>query len=63
MTEVLDYRHAVREMVYDLLDQEPLDLPVLTGHPWVRVSVCDCACVWVGVSVYMCDCVCVGGCV
>ena len=33
--EVMEYRRTVKELVTDLINSAPLELPVTTDHPWV----------------------------
>lgn len=33
--EVMEYRRTVKELVTDLIDSAPLELPVTADHPWV----------------------------
>ena len=34
--DVLEYRAQVREMVIDVIENAPLQLPITQEHPWVR---------------------------
>ena len=59
VSEVLDYRHRVKEVILKFIDTAPLELPITREHPWVSVYVsvwvCVCVCVCVGTfSVYVC---------
>ena len=35
VSEVLDYRRKVKEVILDVIDNTPLELPVTKDHPWV----------------------------
>ena len=35
LSEVLEYRRRVRELVIDTIENAPLELPVTQDHPWV----------------------------
>ena len=35
VSEVLDYRRKVKEVMLDVIDNVPLELPVTQDHPWV----------------------------
>ena len=35
VSEVLEYRQKVREMVIDTIENSPLQLPITRDHPWV----------------------------
>ena len=35
VSEVLDYRRKVKEVILDVIDNAPLELPVTKDHPWV----------------------------
>ena len=37
VSDVLSYRQEVRKVVLDVIDSAPLQLPVTTDHPWVRM--------------------------
>lgn len=37
ISEVLEYRQKVKEMVLKFIETTPLELPVTWDHPWVRV--------------------------
>jgi len=45
--EVMEYRRTVKELVTDLINSAPLELPVTTDHPWVRRYGCRdvCTCI------------------
>ena len=41
LSEVLEYRRQVRELVISIIETAPLELPITQDHPWVclvRVS-------------------------
>ena len=38
VVEVMEYRKQVRQIILDLIDNAPLDLPVTPDHQWVRVA-------------------------
>ena len=38
VSEVLDYRRKVKEVILDVIDNTPLELPVTQDHPWVSPS-------------------------
>ena len=41
LSEVLEYRRQVRELVINIIETAPLELPITQDHPWVclvRVS-------------------------
>ena len=47
LSEVMEYRKSVRQLVTDLITSAPLSLPVTPEHPWVREivpveSICMC---------------------
>ena len=35
LSEVLEYRRQVRELVINIIETAPLQLPVTQDHPWV----------------------------
>ena len=35
VSEVMDYRRKVKEVILDVIDNAPLELPVTQDHPWV----------------------------
>ena len=35
LMEVMEYRGAVKQLVIDLINSAPLELPVTLEHPWV----------------------------
>ena len=37
VSEVLDYRHRVKEVILKFIDTAPLELPITREHPWVSV--------------------------
>lgn len=37
--EVMEYRRTVKELVTDLINSAPLELPVAADHPWVSMVV------------------------
>ena len=38
VSEVLDYRRKVKEVILDVIANAPLELPVTQNHPWVCPS-------------------------
>ena len=36
LSEVMQYRKSVRQLVTDVITSAPLSLPVTPDHPWVR---------------------------
>ena len=39
LSEVMEYRQSVRQLVCDVISSTPLSLPVTMDDPWVSVSV------------------------
>ena len=37
LTEVLEYRCQVRELVIDVIENAPLEFPITQESPWVRL--------------------------
>ena len=35
LSDVMDYRKKVKEVILDVIDHAPLELPVTQDHPWV----------------------------
>ena len=35
LSEVLEYRRQVRELVISIIETAPLELPITQDHPWV----------------------------
>lgn len=38
LSEVLEYRRQVRELVISIIETAPLELPITQDHPWVCLS-------------------------
>ena len=36
LSEVMEYRNRVREVMIEVIENAPLTLPVTMDHPWVR---------------------------
>ena len=37
--EIVDYRMKVKELILQIIDDTPLELPVTKDSPWVRICV------------------------
>ena len=46
VSEVLDYRRTVRQLILDVIDNTTLELPVTMDSPWVSQSVVAIQSVW-----------------
>ena len=38
VSEVMEYRGKVKDVILDVIDNAPLELPVTQDHPWVGPS-------------------------
>ena len=41
LAEVLKYRHQVREVVIDVIENAPLEFPITQESPWVSWTLCS----------------------